>query len=1146
LANKFDKIQPNEELVVTFDRLNKNFEIMNFEIIDKETVRQDNEIIRQDNEAIRVSNEESREDISNQFSHKGSYDSTTQYKNRNIVNYQGGSYMCISDSIPIGTDPTNATYWRKITGFNFKDVYDTTVTYYYGDYIIDVANENLYMCVAETSLNDPLTDGAAWTKLISVADAVANANTSATNADTSAANADTATTNANNASDSANTAATSANDAATNANTAADSANTAATNANTEADRAQNLVDTSVHMADWASTTAYVTNNQVRYDGSSWRALRDNTGVTPVEGLDWTLVAQRGLDGEGSVSTVNNKGPDVNGNVDLIASDVGAETPTGAQDKVDELAGAGRTTETVKGNADAVAAHEAEYAQQMAKNQTRTATIPHGLSIIETDQQTGVEVKAEGRTLVNHMGWQGKFGSLFNRWNANLAIDTSVYKFGTSSGKIDNSAGTGEKYSQNPQKMYLSGKYILVGVWAKAVSGTPEIDALTMGYDLAGTFLSGQGTTLRKVIDNTWKFYYLKLDYTAKTANYWNIRLDVNTFGTVDDVVNFDGTIVNELTQAQYNEIDILTSDQVAEKYGYVDSVKHIQNPVFVSYGKNLSPTEVSGWEQGNISNIDGTNTTSSNRVRMTGYTPSIPNTAYALSFSTSYNMYIIEYDKDQKFTKNEGAWRSSPYTFTTSANTAFVRLIFRKPDDSAVIPIDVLEVEPQLELGSTATTFEVQNKTYLYGAYDSNENPISLGSNLDGSVADKLYYSDGWKVLKRWEKDVVLDDSLGWVLHNDQSGYKAVRVPITNGTGEHWVVKYDGKILKQIASSSDGSDGSTYASVSTTNDHILITIADTDSGWTEAMTPTANMIKGYFNGWKYTGDGTTHSWVSIVDGSASPTQTEAYVSANVASGFTPYSLNYQLADSVTEPVTLEGDLTLIDGLNQVSLEEGAVVRELVNPVKHTDGNYNINNTISSLSESKLKNRTNNILIIYKNGDVDNQWIIRKDRSDGYGGGNAYLHESKFDTTARYTVTSLVLDKHLFTANAESAEITYSTNLKTVVDKNVDKIAKITTKQSIQDIFNQDVAVKGEGEVVQKGSTNIVLSNQAENFKTISFPRAYASLPKIIATLESGDASKRAFVGAFSVTTTGFTLMLVTDDRVAVTWNRNINWIAIG
>jgi hypothetical protein len=708
-------------------------------------------------------------------------------------------------------------------------------------------------------------------------------------------------------------------------------------------------------------------------------------------------------------------------------------------------------------------------------NELQTISIPHGLSIIETDQKSPLDIAMDGNSDINHMGKQGGFYSLFNRWDVTLAIDTSVYKFSTSSGKIDNSAGTVAKASRNTQKMYLSGKYVLVGFWAKAVSGTPTTRAFIVGQDSAGTDTDGT-RLIEKVIDSSWKFYYKKFNLTASTDSQWITQLNVQTFGTANDVVNFDGMITYELTQTQYNEIDILTSDEVAEKYGYVDSVKHIQNPVVVSYGKNhVEPlynlkskfstplnvieaykAEVNKTATGWVHDYEVLKAVASQQ-----YTYSVDVTISGFG-GTGVGAYVfLNYlDKDGNSVGNHTSTKTTvtttlSTTITTPANCAEIEFgLVVNTDSTGTFTF----TNPQLELGSVATTFEKQNKTYLYGAYDSNENPISLGSNLDGSVADKLYNDNGWKVLKRWEKDKVMDGGLAWEFLYDDTGIKTVRAMSVFSGDENLqasnVAKYDGKILNKSTAMSIVriTEDTFYTATSAT--YFALSITDTDSGWTEAMTPTANMIKGYFNGWKYTGDGTTHSWVSIVDGSASPTQTEAYVSANIASGFTPYELSYQLSDSVVESVTLEGSLTLIEGLNQIEVSSGLINRELANPVLSSNGNYYINATNTGLEASKLENRTKKIIAVYKDVEKDSKWIIqtKADTSFSYGDERVYIPEADFDTTAEYRVSYTVLDRHLFTANALSAEGTYSTSEKARVDQLVDKVADNTTDISIHDM----------------------------------------------------------------------------------------------
>jgi hypothetical protein len=61
----------------------------------------------------------------------------------------------------------------------------------------------------------------------------------------------------------------------------------------------------------WDAAADYATDDAVSHLGSSWRARRSNTGVVPVEGDDWTVVAQKGDDAPqgGTVTEVSGTGP---------------------------------------------------------------------------------------------------------------------------------------------------------------------------------------------------------------------------------------------------------------------------------------------------------------------------------------------------------------------------------------------------------------------------------------------------------------------------------------------------------------------------------------------------------------------------------------------------------------------------------------------------------------------------------------------------------------------------------------------------------------------------------------------------------------------------------------------------------------------
>jgi Collagen triple helix repeat (20 copies)/Chaperone of endosialidase/Head domain of trimeric autotransporter adhesin len=62
----------------------------------------------------------------------------------------------------------------------------------------------------------------------------------------------------------------------------------------------------------WDAAAHYVADDAVGFNGSSWRALRDNDNVTPTEGADWTIVAQKGdtgPQGSGGVISVSASSP---------------------------------------------------------------------------------------------------------------------------------------------------------------------------------------------------------------------------------------------------------------------------------------------------------------------------------------------------------------------------------------------------------------------------------------------------------------------------------------------------------------------------------------------------------------------------------------------------------------------------------------------------------------------------------------------------------------------------------------------------------------------------------------------------------------------------------------------------------------------
>ncbi|MCF2717892.1 hypothetical protein LWE69_11945 [Paenibacillus sp. UKAQ_18] len=326
----------------------------------------------------------------------------------------------------------------------------------------------------------------------------------------------------------------------------------------------------------------------------------------------------------------------------------------------------------------------------------------------------------------------------------------------------------------------------------------------------------------------------------------------------------------------------------------------------------------------------------------------------------------------------------------------------------------------------------------------------------ITGANADTVFERDGQYFKNKNWQGLTLDGSLPWVYYETATGYKVVRLPITNGLSDRErVSKYDGKLIQHAfpVSASDQS----YLSAASNALGLSIPVAD--SGWADGYTPTTDDIKAYFYGYKaydantffpadaqvattatWSGTGTKY-WVQRV-GAANYTQTVPQASY---AGYTPYQLVYQLATPTVEPIISEGQLAFVEGDNQVEVGTGIVLREVVKP--QLNGQYFING--ATTTSSALKNRVGDILRIYRNSKDDKAWEIIAHsvpaNQNLYGFKQARLDASLYDPSASYSVTYLMLDKSPVAAFVGS----YAANEKTLLADLVDSVQQTSTRLSV-------------------------------------------------------------------------------------------------
>jgi hypothetical protein len=687
-----------------------------------------------------------------------------------------------------------------------------------------------------------------------------------------------------------------------------------------------------------------------------------------------------------------------------------------------------------------------------------TAILKRGMNYVLTSEASPLNLTISGRTLVNLLGSDGGCESLtpFSIVQA-VTLSTAQVKNGSNSFKLSASGLNTNAYRDYTYPLDLTKQYILGG-WV-------YIESYTAGLVYIG--LLDVGTTTTRYIGSattstvgSWQFVYVKIP-TSNILVGTGFRAQVALGNSPTAVVYFDSIRLYEVSTTDYTAIGstltATTSPSIDDKFPYVDSVKHLTNPSVTKYGKNLLPP-FSEWtlhanavvtEPYKLSIV----ATAANQNSNSPLIPALPNTQYTLSAknnSLGFQYALRQYDSNGTQLATTALSTQSQLTITTVSNVSHLLLL-------AVTngPGTGTWEEPLLELGSTKTTFEPANPDYLFA-------PVTLASNIDGTVKDSLTFRDGaWYKTKRWMTDVVLDGSLGWLFSGDDVGFKNMYINadvfpafVGTETTNFTIVKYNGGILKNSSSVTSGDIG--WYRTNTTPKRWYVSIPDTDSGWGESYTPSEAEIKAWAYGWKmnngtfgtaYDGTG-TKTWT--LWNATSNTGSVTVTPTTLATGYTPYKLSYQLATTQTEVVSTEGSISLQSGGNQVELGEGVIVREKATLRQHTTNfqwylNLKDGASGSIADGTKLKNRLDRFIAIYKNGVQDKKWTIYSNTSTGYGNYSAFIANSDYDSTAEYTVSYVALDKYSLTSNVVDASGDYNTSSKSIQDQIVRRLADAET-----------------------------------------------------------------------------------------------------
>jgi hypothetical protein len=673
-------------------------------------------------------------------------------------------------------------------------------------------------------------------------------------------------------------------------------------------------------------------------------------------------------------------------------------------------------------------------------------TLNPGVNVLNAAKQAPFSLEGlAGAMRVNIMGRAGGCESI-GAWSSNVALvsDTANKTSGLASFKLTLSTASAQAsytFLTTPGKKYAILADLKNGNTTKA-----SVSVANSG--------KGNDVTSASVFSPSFMRF-------AATDFYHNVM--ITGTGASGNTFNMDSVRIYEISEEDYAAAASYTAAQAAAKWPYVDSVMPVRNPYAIRYGENLVPP-FHEWTRGdrakvlNPYKLETVATVSVDQSNV--YVPVSPGKVYTFTAKVNGRVTVVEVDdlgaETTVYSTTDNENRDVTVTFTTKTTTKRVR-VFATNTGAGTFTLE----NPMLNIGSIAKPFKPREDSMLALQTDL------YADRVTGANADTVFERDGQYFKNKNWRGLTLDGNQPWTYFDTGTGYKGVRLVVTDGvTDSEIVTKYDGKLIPHAfpVSSADQS----YLSASSTAFGLSISVAD--SGWADSYTPTTDDIKAYFFGYKaydantitpanaqtmttatWSGTGTKY-WVQRV---GTPTFTQSAPQQSYA-GYTPYQLVYQLATPTVEPIVSEGQLSFVEGDNQVEVGTGMIVREGSKPAPSGSPNvrYWINGSLNGLG--KLTERPNKIIAIYKNGKNDSWEMVSHADVDKntYGITQASITSAKFDPAASYSVTYLVLDNYPvvpFTGSYAANEKTLLADLVDGVQQNTARVSVLENKKADKD-----------------------------------------------------------------------------------------------
>ena len=592
-----------------------------------------------------------------------------------------------------------------------------------------------------------------------------------------------------------------------------------------------------------------------------------------------------------------------------------------------------------------------------------------------------------------------------------------------------------------------------------------------------------------------------ELGYMAfKSTQTANNQVNINVVGNTGAKAKVRNVRLYEITQAEYDALDTMTAEQIAEKYPYVDDVKPVVNPYIESKenlldGCSVLPDLTYGF-YGETANVGAIGVRSCIGESVYLYPGTYTLASDIFDKIADLQVRISAFTGDETSATNTltdlvGAWGTLftvPVTITVPNGYKFIRIAFRKTNDAVFSSTEynLLKLAKfTLVKGTTPKAYdECHNSRIMFETKLYSGEKISRRN--DGQYVKDSEYAEYVVESTKNPYYVVIPDT-----YDSTCKVIAIKDSIFIGNNANaplsLLISYYGKILK-YASAIAGNPNDKFW-LDSTNGILYINLPNTLTGWGATYTPTDDEIKAFFLGWRmvdsatglpftgtnkgwwklWCGIGTngTGNWAGVIPGTSvanCPTTLNDQ-------GYTPYKLIYKKATPTLEEVKVHGFIDKSD-YSVITVGSGLVLEE------RASSQYS--GVVNSSDINPLRNRTDNILTIYNDKQLLKYTItVRTNAETAIIAGRSYATISQANEIVNVDYLIYKPD----TVQSFDYTITTDDDLKTVVEKLVEEnsavnaeLAKterelVRAKIELSQRSNPNLLINGDFRVWQRGNS---------------------------------------------------------------------------